>query len=76
MKTMKAKRWTMEIGLDETVEVVRMVGVHPQFQFKVLHHEHDARRHEIMHERKVGYAASLSKAFRMAREHVRRVRGW
>lgn len=76
MKTMKAKRWTMEIGLDETVEVVRMLGVHPQFQFKVLHHEHDACDPSVMVERRIGHAASLSKAFRMARDHVRRVRGW
>ena len=77
MKTAtKSKRWTMAIGLDETIEVVRMDGVHPQFQFKVVHHEHDARDPSLMHERRVGHAESLARAFRMARTHVNRVRGW
>lgn len=77
MKTAtKSKRWKMEIGLDETVEVVRMDGVHPQFQFKVVHHEHDPHDPSLLSERRIGHAASLARAFRMAREHVRSVRGW
>jgi Tfp pilus assembly PilM family ATPase len=72
----KSKRWRLEIGLDETVEVVRMAGVHPQFQFKVVHWEHDARKPEIMNERKVGHAPTLARAFKLARTHVQRVRGW
>jgi hypothetical protein len=79
MKTKSAtspKRWKMEIGLDESVEVVRMVGVHPQFQFKVVHHEHDTRDPSLMNERRIGHAPSLVRAFRMARDHVRSVRGW
>ncbi len=73
---LKTKRWKMDIGLDETVEVVRMVGVHPQFRFKVVHNEHVASDPSLLAERKIGHAASLARAFRMAREHVRRVRGW
>jgi hypothetical protein len=75
-KVLKSKRWKLDIGLDETVEVVRMAGVHPQFQFKVVHFEHDARKPDIMHERKIGHAPTIARAFKMARDHVQRVRGW
>jgi hypothetical protein len=67
---MKSKRWRMEIGLDETVEVVRMVGVHPQFRFKVVHNEHVASDPSLLAERKIGHAASLARAFRMARSRL------
>jgi hypothetical protein len=68
------KTWTIELGLDETVEITRDSGAPAQQRFRIVHAMHDAADPEMTTDSVIDYATTLTRAFEIARTYVESLR--